>query len=655
MHILNPLYLLGLFGAIVPLILHLIGKRRIRERPFSSLFLLKEIKKSSSIWLRIKDLILLLLRTAILLSLILAFAHPVVQSPIPFIGKEAPKDIVILMDISLSMSARGTFEKARKEVLGIYRDAGRGNNITLLTFSDRIEEERTIKEESELTGFLDGLEVTYRATDIQVALEAGEKKVEKGDGFVKELFIVSDFQKTGLKNLETIYERLEKKKIDLYVSMIEGSTENTYFSSVRVEPPFPLPGLRLKIFPELEIETEGSTHCELFIDNIMKGVKVMDNKEGLISFDMETEQAGYKTGFFRLEGDSLERDNRYFFSFFIPANLAVLVVGEKNKLSFLHTAYSPGIKTPISLTVIEPENLSKTNPSQYDLLILYDVKVNSYIKARTMDYLKKGGGVLVIMGDSFNSEINKTLFDGTRIVKKNHSEKGFFSIKSIDTSFEPLSDFKDKGLKNLSDTKVFQYFSLQSNLRTVIEAKNGEPLMLAGRIHNGNMIIFPFVFDTEWTQLPLKAIFVPLIYRLTFTLAEKREKLPSFIIGETIRLSFDNAGKSPLFILPDGREKLPILAPTGNEFILKDTDIPGIYSFIPSLKDTIPVAVNVSKEESQLERVPYTELKLLIPIIKNSTQVREYPLSGKRWLDLFPLLLTLSLLFLVAELILQNK
>ncbi len=654
-HLLHPFYLFGLLLASIPLILHLLGRRRIRERPFSSLLLLKEIKKSSSVWMRIKDLILLLLRICFLLFIVIGFSHPLVLSPVPFLGKEAPKDVAILIDVSMSMGMDGLFEKAKHEVRRTFRILGRGNRIILIAFSDRIEEEKEIVDEAELGSFLDNLRITYRGTNIPLPLEVAEKKLLKKEGFIKEIIIISDFQKSALENIESVYNIIRKKKINIYASCIEGNKKNLFFSGWKIEPPFPLPGLRLKIYPKLVSNIEGSSPVEIFMNGVMKGVKKRTEEKTEVFFEIEPREPGYKSGSFRTRGDSLDMDNNYYFSFYVQKSLNVLLVGKRNEYSYLAAALSPGIETPINLKTIEPAELPRINPSQYDLLILYNTKIDGYVKARTMDFLAHGGGVLFVMGNEFTSEVNKIILEDIHIVKKNDAKKGFFTLKMIDTGFEPLSGFKNKGLKNLYDAKFFQYFTIKSNMKTVIESKNGDPLMIAGNINGGKMVLFPFALDSEWAQLPLKAIFVPLIYRLTFYLATKPEKLPEFHIGEPIRISSQKEGKTPLFILPDERKKSPILSATRKDYILKGTDLPGIYKFIPQPGETIPIAVNVKEEESKLDVISFEELKLLLPDIKESEKREGFPTSGKRWIDLFPFFIILSLMCLTAELILENK
>ena len=71
MTFLNPLVLFGLVAAAIPLIIHLINFRRPKRVDFSSLEFLKELQKTTMQRVRIKQWLLLLLRTLAIACLIL--------------------------------------------------------------------------------------------------------------------------------------------------------------------------------------------------------------------------------------------------------------------------------------------------------------------------------------------------------------------------------------------------------------------------------------------------------------------------------------------------------------------------------------------------------------------------------------------------------
>lgn len=78
--LLNPLALwLGALLA-VPLIIHFLGRQRLRKEPFPSLLLLEEKFARSMQRHRLKNLLLLLIRTMLILCLLLALANPTLET-----------------------------------------------------------------------------------------------------------------------------------------------------------------------------------------------------------------------------------------------------------------------------------------------------------------------------------------------------------------------------------------------------------------------------------------------------------------------------------------------------------------------------------------------------------------------------------------------
>jgi hypothetical protein len=102
---LNPLYLFGLAAAAIPILIHLFTRKRPREVPFSSLEFLTEVNRSEIRRIRVKQLLLLLLRTLAVIALALAMSRPVVKASAGARGGAATT-IVALVDRSGSMGAR---------------------------------------------------------------------------------------------------------------------------------------------------------------------------------------------------------------------------------------------------------------------------------------------------------------------------------------------------------------------------------------------------------------------------------------------------------------------------------------------------------------------------------------------------------------------
>jgi len=93
--------LLGLTAALIPLILHLLNRRRRDVIEFSSLRFLRELEKKEMNRLKLRRLLLLLIRTLAVISIVLAFSRPTLRGYLP--GSSVSTAAVIVMDNSFSM------------------------------------------------------------------------------------------------------------------------------------------------------------------------------------------------------------------------------------------------------------------------------------------------------------------------------------------------------------------------------------------------------------------------------------------------------------------------------------------------------------------------------------------------------------------------
>ena len=114
MTFLNPLALLGLLAAAVPILLHLFNLRKLRTIEFSTLTFLKELEKTKIRRLKLRQILLMILRTLLVLLIVLAFSRPTLKGSLAgTVGSHARTSAVLLIDDSFSM----TTEDERGELL----------------------------------------------------------------------------------------------------------------------------------------------------------------------------------------------------------------------------------------------------------------------------------------------------------------------------------------------------------------------------------------------------------------------------------------------------------------------------------------------------------------------------------------------------------
>ena len=100
MSFLSSLFLWALPAMALPIVVHLMAKRRKTVIPWGAMqFLIKVNAKEKRSW-RLKDLLLLLLRVLVLACFILALARPLV--PARWLGGHDTRDVILILDQSLS-------------------------------------------------------------------------------------------------------------------------------------------------------------------------------------------------------------------------------------------------------------------------------------------------------------------------------------------------------------------------------------------------------------------------------------------------------------------------------------------------------------------------------------------------------------------------
>ena len=202
MNFLNPLFLFGLGAAALPVLIHLFTRRKPREVRFPSLDFLSEVNQSEIRRLRLKQWLLLVLRTLAVACMALAMARPSMQGGAR--GGDAASTLVALVDVSGSMGApdgegRPLTATARRVVESLLATLGPADEMLLVPY-DRVTQplsEQPIAESGRLRAAATALTPSSSATDHNAALELAARALQNSHALNRELFWISDFQRTG--------------------------------------------------------------------------------------------------------------------------------------------------------------------------------------------------------------------------------------------------------------------------------------------------------------------------------------------------------------------------------------------------------------------------------------------------------------------------
>ena len=118
MAFLNPLLLFGIIGIASPIIIHLLAKKKIKRVVWAAMRFLQHVVEKNQRRLTLEDVILLLLRCALLVLLAFALARPSFKKGGLAGFGDSNETAIIAIDNSASMSqndgASSKFEQAQK-------------------------------------------------------------------------------------------------------------------------------------------------------------------------------------------------------------------------------------------------------------------------------------------------------------------------------------------------------------------------------------------------------------------------------------------------------------------------------------------------------------------------------------------------------------
>jgi hypothetical protein len=177
MSFVNPILLLGLFGAAVPIIIHLIHKRRPRRQAFAAIELvLRSVQRVERRW-RLRRFLLLASRVALLAALALAAAGPLFGSTHTLaVANSGPKRLGIVIDASLSMRAKygqtSAFNRAVAAARSLVDAMGLEDQAVLVAARGKAEllVPRPTASRTDLLAALDKLKPTYESADLGEAV-----------------------------------------------------------------------------------------------------------------------------------------------------------------------------------------------------------------------------------------------------------------------------------------------------------------------------------------------------------------------------------------------------------------------------------------------------------------------------------------------------
>ncbi|HHT9155961.1 MAG TPA: hypothetical protein ACFYD5_09135, partial [Candidatus Tripitaka sp. YC43] len=294
----------------------------------------------------------------------------------------------------------------------------------------------------------------------------------------------------------------------------------------------------------------------------------------------------------------LVADNQRYFALPSVKDMSVLVIDGAPSIYpyqcesfYLERALNPARlhHSYIKPTVIIPKEIPSVRFKDFDLVILANVEeLPSQKTAELTSYVKEGGRVLFSLGNNVRTEYYNTslgeLVPKLRMAVESPKESGGLSLGPLDTAHPILRVFAGESSALLGASKFYKVFLIEpqttGSVSTVLSYSNGAPALLERSCGKGRSMLFTSTFDRDWTDLPVKPIFLPLIQQICLYLTGNLIEVGpgEVIVGQEWEMPLSQEDASMEVLDPGGNLFSPsIKGHPSRAVVVSQTDYPGIY------------------------------------------------------------------------------
>jgi hypothetical protein len=664
----TPALLGGAALIALPIVLHLVMRREAQRLRFPALRFVQQRRSLNQHRLRLRHLLLLALRCAVIALLAFALARPTLRGS-GAAGKEgAPMASVLVFDNSLRMEYQQANEsrlaRAKELALWLLEQLPADNPVTVVDRAGRQRGQDLERSAAELR--VERLELSSAVRSMGDTLDDAARWLEGKPEHRGELYVFTDLA-TEAWPAETRAAFAQR------VDQLHGA--NVYLIDVGVDAPRNLglgplrlsneqitPGSMLQIRTELlsssvpngggenTQSTTSDVVVELFVGsdaahaekrgqqtvelNRKWSEQAGDGRAVPIEFSVSGLELGTHQGFVRIAGsDGLPADDiRYFTVDVRPPRRVLLLSENPDDALFLREALSPSTAVGLAQPKFECEvhrynQWSEVTLSDFAAVCLVDPPALADETWNALvDYAENGGGVGVFLGRrAKRNEMNQPAPQRLMPAKLRWTSHEATFLRPVAVEHPALADLRDLAdVVPWSEFPVFKYWELEAGAESshvIATFANGKPALVERQIGSGRVLIMTTsvsdpAYDDPWNLLPTGADpwpFLALASGIADYLSGLGETSLNYLAGQTVvlRLLPEENVTSYVLQLPDASGVRQSLTPGQPDLSIASTEMLGNYRVRAGGREgqlDRGFSVNLPAEVTRLERVPPVEL-----------------------------------------------
>ncbi len=603
-----PWMLWGMAAGSIPVIIHLLNKRKFRQTDWAAMrFLLAAIKKNKR-RIELEQWILLAIRTLLVLLLVSAMARPVLESlaPAMFAGERSHR--VLVLDGSMSMNRKVAdltrFERARTLARQIVKEARRGDVLSVILMGDppKVIVGEPSPNLEQVGREIDLVSPTHGATDLLATFGSIRRVLESSPLPNKELLFLTDLQRAswarpGTENaagLKTEVDKLTAAGIrPVLIDLGSAGEANVAVTDLKIETPVVLANVPASVRAQLRNfgpEAKQGVLVRMIVDGQLGPERTVDLPVGesvSLDFTHVFREPGDHVVEIATEADPLVPDDRRSIVASVKDRIRILLVdGDLNpepfaaETDYLAQALSPAESAqpgdagaandpsavpPVALEVIPESRFGNVEMATYDVIVMANVSQPSDPEALALDrYVRQGGGLVLFTGDrtvaeGWNSRLatpERMLLPATigQSVGDAARKTGAFLIEPLAYRHPLVTDYEGAApavQSGLTQVATWQYHKLtrqaDSDARVALAFDSGDPAVVEATRGRGRVFLVATSADSQWSTWPLHPSYPVVMGEMALLAASGRTGEKNLTVGQAIDQAYPtSAGAAPV-------------------------------------------------------------------------------------------------------------
>ena len=614
MGFLAPAFLFGALAVGVPLYLHLLRRNTSTPLPFSSLMFFERQPQVAVQRRRLRYWLLLALRLAVLLFLALAFAEPYVSRSIAGIVPE--KLMLVVVDDSFSMRAGMRLEDAKQQALDALAHRRSGDRAQVLALGSQV---HVLTQPTQDARALRDAVESIQPGDSRASfgtLATVVTSIADNEHVPVEMHLFSDLQKTSMPPSFAEMALPGSVAVELHDVAVAGAPNWAVESVAAPRQVWDPRTVRIQAV----IAGYGTPAATRTVSFLVNGKTVSTQKVNVPASGRATVELnsldlpyGLSRGSVRIDSaDSLAADDEYLFVIERSdrkRGLFVYQAADTRSVLYFGDALTAAAQSSVALDKVTVDRLADADPTQYSFVVISDVaSLPAAFAGQLLQYVRRGGSVLVALGTTAAQQKQIPLFGGNILSLHNYSREPerYAAVGDADAAYPPAGSPEEwEGVRFFYAATVDE-----RGARVGVRLQDRTPLLLEKPVGEGRVVLFTSGFDNLTNDLPLHPVFVAFVERAVRYLFGGEVGNSSRRVDELLQLRTQRepAAVGVEVIDPSGRRGLSLQQSTSEQtYPLSRT---GYYEVRLANGRHDLVAANADRRESDLTPIPPDVLAL---------------------------------------------